>query len=107
MSYKSTFEVNYPGGKLCLDKKTHVMGILNATPDSFYDGNKHYNPENAVDYANKMVQQGADIIDIGGESTRPGAKEVDIEEEINRVIPVLKKAIPGFPDTQFSVDTRK
>lgn len=66
------------------------MGILNVTPDSFSDGGKHNKPEQAVKRATQMLQQGADIIDIGGESTRPGAETVSTDEQINRVIPVIE-----------------
>ncbi len=67
-----------------------IMGILNVTPDSFSDGGKHHKPEAAINRAIEMVNQGANIIDIGGESTRPGAKEVSTQEQLERVIPVIK-----------------
>lgn len=66
------------------------MGILNVTPDSFYDGERYNTRENAIDHALEMVEEGADIIDVGGESTRPGAYPVSEAEEIQRVIPVIK-----------------
>ncbi|MCF6156741.1 MAG: dihydropteroate synthase [Candidatus Brocadia sp.] len=84
------FDVPFPHGILHLGKKTYVMGILNVTPDSFYDGERYNTLENAVDHALKMVEEGADIIDVGGESTRPGAHPVSEAEEIKRVIPVIK-----------------
>ncbi len=78
-------------GQLQLDlSQPHVMGILNVTPDSFSDGGKHNQVEQAIAYALAMVEQGATIIDIGGESTRPGASEVSVEEEIRRVVPVVE-----------------
>jgi len=78
-------------GQLQLDlSQPHVMGILNVTPDSFSDGGKHNQLDQAVEHALNMVEQGATIIDIGGESTRPGASEVAIEEEICRVVPVVE-----------------
>ncbi len=78
-------------GQLQLDlSQPHVMGILNVTPDSFSDGGKHNQVDQAIAYALSMVEQGATIIDIGGESTRPGASEVSIEEEIRRVVPVVE-----------------
>lgn len=78
-------------GQLQLDlSQPHVMGILNVTPDSFSDGGKHNQVDQAIAYALAMVEQGATIIDIGGESTRPGASEVSIEEEIRRVVPVVE-----------------
>lgn len=83
-----------------------VMGILNVTPDSFSDGGQYNDPKKAVSHAMQMVAQGADIIDVGGESTRPGAETVDTNEQLTRVIPVisaLRDALPdGFP---ISIDT--
>lgn len=84
------FDVPSPHGILHLGRKTYVMGILNVTPDSFYDGERYNTLENAIDHALKMVEEGADIIDVGGESTRPGAHPVSEAEEIKRVIPVIK-----------------
>lgn len=84
-----------------------VMGILNATPDSFSDGGAFNDVENALGRIGLMISQGAGIIDIGGESTRPGSDPVTEEEEINRVMPILEKAILQFPGTLFSVDTTK
>ncbi|WP_213062284.1 MULTISPECIES: dihydropteroate synthase [Acinetobacter calcoaceticus/baumannii complex] len=78
-------------GQLQLDlSQPHVMGILNVTPDSFSDGGKHNQVDQAIVHALGMIEQGATIIDIGGESTRPGASEVSIEEEIRRVVPVVE-----------------
>lgn len=84
-----------------------VMGILNATPDSFSDGGKYLNEERAMDQIRRMVQEGAMIIDIGGESTRPGSDPVSEEEEMERVLPIIKVAIKEFPNTFFSIDTTK
>lgn len=83
-----------------------IMGILNVTPDSFSDGGMWSDPSRALDHALDMVRHGADIIDIGGESTRPGAPEVGADEELRRVIPLVEKLAPrvGVP---LSVDTRK
>ena len=66
------------------------MGVLNVTPDSFSDGGKFFDANSAIDQASSMVQEGAGIIDIGGESTRPGAKAVSVQDELNRVIPVIE-----------------
>lgn len=78
-------------GQLQLDlSQPHVMGILNVTPDSFSDGGKHNQVDQAIAHALVMIEQGATIIDIGGESTRPGASEVSVEEEIRRVVPVVE-----------------
>tara|TARA_B100000965_G_C19439745_1_gene690294 strand:- start:178 stop:948 length:771 start_codon:yes stop_codon:yes gene_type:complete len=81
------------------------MGILNVTPDSFYDGGKYSSKESAISQFNKLVDEGADIVDIGGESTRPGAKKISFQEEIKRVIPVIK-AIPR-KNVLISLDSRK
>ncbi|MEH7505550.1 dihydropteroate synthase [Neobacillus drentensis] len=87
-------------------KKTIVMGILNATPDSFSDGGKFNKVEIAVERAKEMVANGADIIDIGGESTRPGFAAVSLEEELERVIPIIK-AISEQVHVPISIDTYK
>ena len=89
-----------------LDERTYVMGILNVTPDSFSDGGNYNDVELALKRAKEMIEEGVDIIDIGGESTRPGAEYVSEEEEINRVIPVIK-AIKKELDVLISVDTYK
>lgn len=89
-----------------LEERTYVMGILNVTPDSFSDGGNYNNIEAAVKRAKEMVEEGADIIDIGGESTRPGASYVSEEEEIQRVIPIIK-AIKKEVDVLISIDTYK
>lgn len=91
-------------GDLSLDlSKPHVMGILNVTPDSFSDGGKHYEPNQAVERALQMMQEGATIIDIGGESTRPGASAVALQEEIDRVVPVVE-ILSQYPIV-LSIDT--
>ena len=80
---------NFNDWLLSKKKRSLIMGILNVTPDSFSDGGDYFEKNLAVDYALKMVDQGADIIDIGGESTRPFSDPVSLEEEISRVIPVI------------------
>jgi len=85
----------------------YIMGILNVTPDSFSDGGKYFSISKAIDGALKMIDMGADIIDIGGESTRPGAEEIDEETEIKRVLPVIKEVMQLRPDAVLSIDTRK
>lgn len=87
-------------------KRTYIMGILNVTPDSFSDGGDFSCIDNAMKHAYEMEAQGADIIDIGGESTRPGHSYVDADEELKRVIPVLKK-IKSAINLPVSVDTYK
>ncbi|MDH3492059.1 MAG: dihydropteroate synthase [Acidobacteriota bacterium] len=94
------------GRRLTMLNGPLVMGILNVTPDSFSDGGKHVTVESAVRAADKLAEEGADILDIGGESTRPGSKEVDASEEIRRVLPVLE-AVRKRTDLPLSVDTTK
>lgn len=89
-----------------LGKRTYIMGILNVTPDSFSDGGKFNEIDAAVNQARKLIEDGADIIDIGGESTRPGAEYVTEEEEIKRVVPIIK-AIKEKLDVTISIDTYK
>lgn len=88
-------------------KRSYIMGILNVTPDSFSDGGSFFDPQAAVDHALMMIDNGADIIDVGGESTRPGAKELTCAEEISRVVPVIEKLRSAKPDCIISIDTRK
>ena len=83
------------------------MGILNATPDSFSDGGEYLSLQKAIGRVEEMINQGADLIDIGGESTRPGSDPVSLKQEVDRVLPIFEKCIPLFPDTLFSVDTTK
>jgi len=87
-------------------RKTLIMGIVNVTPDSFSDGGLFFNTNRAVDHALKLVDEGADILDIGGESTRPGAASISVKEELNRVIPVIDK-LSKQSEAIISVDTHK
>lgn len=89
-----------------LGKKTLIMGILNVTPDSFSDGGRYNSLELALEQAKKMVKDGADIIDIGGESTRPGHTQISVEEEIERVVPVIEMLSREL-DVVISIDTYK
>lgn len=89
-----------------LGKRTLVMGILNVTPDSFYDGGQYLKKDFAVKKALQMAEEGADIIDVGGESSRPGSNPVPLEQELKRVIPVIKE-IAKRSDAAVSVDTTK
>lgn len=91
---------------LDLGARPHVMGILNVTPDSFFDGGRFADAEAAVARAWEMVSQGADIIDVGGESTRPGSRAVDAREEIDRIRPVVERLLAGAA-VPISIDTRK
>ena len=92
--------------EIILGKKTIVMGILNVTPDSFSDGGLFCNSKTAVDRAMQMIDEGADIIDIGGESSRPGAKSVDTKTELSRVIPIIEILVKKTK-TPISIDTTK
>ncbi|WP_230198856.1 dihydropteroate synthase [Massilibacterium senegalense] len=87
--------------------KTWIMGILNVTPDSFSDGGKFNQSEYAVAHAKEMVANGADIIDIGGESTRPGHEPVSLEQELARVVPIIEALRTEVPDIPISIDTYK
>lgn len=88
-----------------LGMRTLIMGVLNVTPDSFYDGGQYLQPDKACLRVEEMVAQGADVIDLGGVSTRPGAKPVSLEEETKRVIPALREIRRKLPDIPISVDT--
>jgi len=98
--------LNANGKELILGEKTLIMGILNVTPDSFSDGGKFNDVELGTKHAIKMFDEGADIIDVGGESTRPGSIEIGFEEEINRTIPIIKKILENV-DTLISIDSYK
>src|SRR2546421_2632111 len=89
-----------------LSKRGMIMGVLNVTPDSFSDGGEFFATDAAIAGGIKMALDGADIIDVGGESTRPGAEPVPLKEELNRVIPVIEK-IRAKIDNPISIDTSK
>ena len=91
---------------LHLSERPHVMGILNVTPDSFFDGGMYFTAEQAIERAGAMVEGGADIIDIGGESTRPGSDPVSETEELERIIPVIENLSQSF-SVPISIDTKK
>jgi len=91
---------------LHLSQRTHIMGILNVTPDSFYDGGRYADVESAVRRGMGMEEEGADCIDVGGESTRPGSDPVSADVELSRVIPVLE-ALKARVNVPISIDTRK
>ena len=103
---KKTYTLDIRGKTIKIGPEPWLMGIVNVTPDSFSDGGLFLEPEKAVDRALRLVEEGAHIIDIGGESTRPGSTGVPEEEEIKRVLPVLKKLRPKTK-ALISVDTRK
>lgn len=97
------FTLNCKGRLLVIDKPM-VMGIINITPDSFYDGSRQTD-ESILSMTTKMLNDGADIIDIGGQSTRPGSERISIKEELKRVLPAIEIILKSFPDTIISVDT--
>ena len=92
-------------GKLLTIEQPLVMGIINATPDSFYKGDLNAGLEKIVEKAGKMIMEGADIIDIGGQSTRPGSIRISASEEIQRVIPVIDSIVADYPQIILSIDT--
>jgi dihydropteroate synthase len=89
-----------------LSSRTYIMGVLNVTPDSFSDGGKYFDVDKAVRHGMEMVEQGADFVDIGGESTRPGSERISVEEELKRVIPVIEH-LAKFVEVPISIDTYK
>lgn len=99
-------KINCRGKEILLGERTLVMGILNVTPDSFSDGGKYNNIDAALAQAKKLIAEGADIIDVGGESTRPGHTQISSEEEIKRVVPVIEKLSREL-DIVISIDTYK
>jgi len=103
---KREFKLNFSKRILDLSSRTHLMGILNVTPDSFSDGGEFFQVEDAVKQGVRMAEEGADIIDVGGESTRPESDPVTIEEELSRVIPVIE-ALSKEIDIPISIDTYK
>ena len=98
------FTLNCKGRLLVVDKPL-VMGIINATPDSFFGGSRFTEVDEIVAKVEKMLSEGADLIDIGGQSTRPGSELISPDEEIKRVVPAIEAIIQKFPDTFISIDT--
>ena len=92
-------------GKLIDLTTPKIMGILNLTPDSFYDGGLYNNIDRALNQTKKMILEGATFIDVGGASSKPGAVEITVDEELARVLPVIEKIHKIFPDTLISIDT--
>lgn len=108
MTKKSSAAFSLTHSSKTLSLRTpRIMGILNLTPDSFSDGGKFNTLKSALSRIEQMLNEGADIIDAGGESTRPGSDPVSEEEELERTIPVLREAVKQFPDNFFSIDTTK
>lgn len=98
------YELTYPGGHLTLEQP-RIMGILNITPDSFYTESRVSRPEELVQRASRMIDEGADIIDLGGQSSRPGSERVDSKTELERILPAIEAVRAAFPSVCISVDT--
>ena len=92
---------------LTFERQAQLMAVLNITPDSFSDGGSFLEADHAVDQASRLVDEGAAILDVGGESTRPGSDPVPLEEELRRVIPVIRRLRREFPEVVLSIDTYK
>lgn len=106
MSHIKTYQIKLPSGQLLALAKPTVMGILNITPDSFFEGSRYEaNTQQVVDTAAKMLTDGATFIDIGGYSTRPSAAEISTNEEIDRVVPAIEAIMKHYPDAIVSIDT--
>ncbi|HKW65065.1 MAG TPA: dihydropteroate synthase [Candidatus Acidoferrum sp.] len=103
---RKTFRLKLPSRTLVLGERTLVMGVLNVTPDSFSDGGQFLDPARAAEHAIAMEYAGADLLDIGGESTRPGAQEMQASEELDRILPVIQ-GLRGRLKIPISVDTRR
>src|SRR5258708_2814070 len=106
MLKRRKFHLRLPSGALALGERTLVMGVLNITPDSFSDGGKFLDPQRAVEHALEMERAGADLLDIGGESTRPGSTGTPADTELARILPVLE-GVRGVLKIPISIDTRK
>lgn len=103
---RKRFELRCRGGDLQLGERTLVMGVLNVTPDSFSDGGRFFEPAKAIEHGLLMAKQGADIIDVGGESSRPGADAISLDEELRRVMPVIA-GLASRLEIPVAVDTYK
>jgi dihydropteroate synthase len=106
MTLRRKFRLRLPSRTLVLGERTLVMGVLNVTPDSFSDGGRYFDPDAAAERALAMEREGADLIDIGGESTRPGSEGISADEELRRVLPVLER-LRGKLKIPISIDTQK
>jgi dihydropteroate synthase len=106
MPPRKIFRLSLPSRQLVLGQRTFIMGVLNVTPDSFSDGGKFFTVKNAVNAALAMQESGADILDIGAESTRPGSRGISAVEELRRVLPVLQE-LRGRLNIPISIDTRR
>jgi dihydropteroate synthase len=107
MRLRPEFEIKVAGGVVRLGERTLVMGVLNVTPDSFSDGGRYLEPERAIEGGLELVRQGADWLDVGGESTRPGSQPVTTQEELRRVLPVIQGLRKKLRTLPISIDTTK
>jgi len=103
LSHKN-YQLNYKGTLISL-REPKIMGVINLTPDSFYEQTRHQNVNKVLDTVGKMLEEGVDILDFGAYSTRPGALDISIEEELDRLLPVLELVNKNFPQLYISVDT--
>jgi dihydropteroate synthase len=107
LKLRHRFELQIHGRKIFLGERTLIMGVLNVTPDSFSDGGLYLDREQAVQHGVEMVRQGADWIDVGGESTRPGSRPISVEEEVRRILPVIRGLRRKLGSVPISIDTTK
>jgi dihydropteroate synthase len=107
MGPRREFDLEINGSTIDLGARTLIMGVLNVTPDSFSDGGRYFESARAVQRGIELAREGADWIDVGGESTRPGAQPVTAEEELRRVVPVIRCLHRRLPDVPISIDTTK
>jgi len=106
-NFRPTFKLRVGGAEVLLGPRTLIMGVLNVTPDSFSDGGLYLEPAAAVGHGVELVRQGADWLDVGGESTRPGSKPVSVQEELGRVLPVIRGLRRKLRSIPISIDTTK
>ena len=107
MKSRPILDLQLHGRKTRLGDRTLIMGVLNVTPDSFSDAGRYLRPEQAIQHGFELVRQGADWVDVGGESTRPGARPVPLSEELRRVLPVIRGLRRGARSVPISIDTTK
>ena len=107
MNLRPEFQIEIAGRMVMMGSRTLIMGVLNVTPDSFSDGGRYFDPVRAVEHGVELACQGADWIDVGGESTRPGSQAVSAEEELRRVLPVIHSLRRKLPRVPISIDTTK
>jgi dihydropteroate synthase len=107
MNLRPEFQIEVAGHKVVMGARTLIMGVLNVTPDSFSDGGLYFDPACAVEHGVELAREGADWIDVGGESTRPGSQAVSAEEELRRVLPVIRNLRRKLRRVPISIDTTK